>query len=921
MKMLLRRLLLAGLAGVWATCNGADVVPNEIMMPGTQPQEVGNFESPNKCDNCHAGYNVDDPGAEPATGWRGAAMGNAGRDPVFWATLAVAEQDFDGAGDLCIRCHSAAGWYGGRSTPTDGSGLQAADDNGIDCDTCHASTNTDNSEHLGVMNSPFIANCSDDPLAPLGTCQSSTEGYYGSGMLSLFPSVNVKMGPYGDADARHQWEQSAWHRHPDFCGTCHDVSNSAVGDLAPNHGRQSAAPDVAASGDGADCVDENGNNFNGVIDLENGKADLRPLGGGCLGGNIEAKAAFNNPPYAYGVVERTFSEYKSSPLWETLVSDFGTLPDDLRVTGGSLQVTYQAALLAGNNGDYVDGTPRYFSCQSCHMRPTIGPGCNKKNVQIRQDLPRHDHTGGNYWFATMSQYQDAVGTLRMGAGLNDTQRLAMDLGQDRAVAHLRQAGNLSIINGGNILKVTNLTGHKLITGYPEGRRMWLNIKWYDLGGNLLREDGAYGGIGVNVNNENGNPVEVESILDLNGTNTRIYEAHYAISREWAPIVQALHGPDFALSYDRVSGEPDCTVSEFLASDPNVEGHCSGSYHDTFHFALNDYVSSDNRIPPYQMSYDKAKTRNALPVPADQYGNPGAGGVYEHWDELDLNAMKPTGAVSATIDLLYQGTSWEYMQFLQLANKGTDPLQGGNAFLGNQGDAMMAAWINGKVMKSDGVTPIEHVMQVNGDYRMVPPVVMDSTEWGTPPVCTPSEDPEVSCSDGVDNDCDGLTDAADPDCDTPPVCTYNDPSVTVSPNAQDITIDGGSVDYTVTVTNNDTATCPATTFGLSVNDSDTGTNFVVPSALGQNSVLLTPGANADVTLTVTAQSGAPNGAANDTSVATAADANHGAVTSNTVATTVNVAGPVVCSDITKRGECNNTPGCTWDKGTRTCVDAP
>jgi V8-like Glu-specific endopeptidase len=30
-------------------------------------------------------------------------------------------------------------------------------------------------------------------------------------------------------------------------------------------------------------------------------------------------------------------------------------------------------------------------------------------------------------------------------------------------------------------------------------------------------------------------------------------------------------------------------------------------------------------------------------------------------------------------------------------------------------------------------------------------------------CVVTEDPEVSCSDGVDNDCDGLTDAADPDC--------------------------------------------------------------------------------------------------------------------------------------------------------------
>ncbi len=34
-------------------------------------------------------------------------------------------------------------------------------------------------------------------------------------------------------------------------------------------------------------------------------------------------------------------------------------------------------------------------------------------------------------------------------------------------------------------------------------------------------------------------------------------------------------------------------------------------------------------------------------------------------------------------------------------------------------------------------------------------------------CTPTESPEVSCADGLDNDCDGLTDAADPDCGGPP----------------------------------------------------------------------------------------------------------------------------------------------------------
>ena len=35
-----------------------------------------------------------------------------------------------------------------------------------------------------------------------------------------------------------------------------------------------------------------------------------------------------------------------------------------------------------------------------------------------------------------------------------------------------------------------------------------------------------------------------------------------------------------------------------------------------------------------------------------------------------------------------------------------------------------------------------------------------------PLCTVTESPaELSCSDAIDNDCDGYTDANDPDCDT------------------------------------------------------------------------------------------------------------------------------------------------------------
>ena len=677
------------------------VVPPEIQLPGTQPNEVSNFESPDKCDNCHAGYNNADTAAagegepqdEPATGWRGAAMGNAGRDPVFWATMAIAEQDFDGAGDLCIRCHSTGGWYGGRSTPTDASGLAAADSDGVDCDTCHSMTNPDNSEHIGVMNSPFIANCTDDPVDTSGataSCQSATEGYYGSGMTSMWAGSD-KLGPYSDTDARHQFMQSKFHRDVDFCGSCHDVSNSAVGDLAPGNGAQPGAPHVVSSQD-----------FHG--------------GAPNLGGPIEEKAGFNNPPYAYGIVERTFSEYKSSAFPTTRVSAFDTLPADLKKPGGSIEVTYQAAQAAGQGGDYADGTPRFFSCQSCHMRPTTSAGANKRGVQIRTDLPQHDHTGGNYWLADMIKYQDSKGQLRLGGDLSSTQITAIGLGQQRAVEHLTQAAALEV--SVDTLKVINLTGHKLISGYPEGRRMWLNIKWYDTSNTLLREDGGYGplfdgtGDPVMVANPAGGPdVQVESILDLNDSNTRIYEAHYAMTKEWADTLLATGKPaGLVLSFDRNTGAADFTLGELAAQT-------AGGYHETFHFALNNHVVKDNRIPPYGMSYDIAKKRNALPVPANQYGGGTTGSTYDYWDEINLGTLKPAGAVSAEITLYYQGTSWEYIQFLNNANNQQ------NAFLGQEGVNMLEAWINAEV-------PV--AIEVAGDRKMVPPVVMTTASWGTPP---------------------------------------------------------------------------------------------------------------------------------------------------------------------------------------------
>jgi hypothetical protein len=343
-----------------------------------------------------------------------------------------------------------------------------------------------------------------------------------------------------------------------MCGTCHDVSNPFTGDLAPGNGAQ--VPLTAGT-------------FSGVP-----------------GTAVDGKAAFNNFPYQYGVVERTYSEHKASLLDTLPVNQFGTLPQELQ--RGALSYAHQQAIQAGTGGNFADGTTRFFSCQTCHMAPTVGEGC-AFGAPSRGDLARHDLTGGNYWMPDAIQWLDQQGLLILGGGLAPGQVLAMNDGKQRALASLSRAAGLSVT--GNTLRVVNLTGHKLITGYPEGRRMWVNAKWYNASGSLLREDGAYGPMTAIVQ---GLPTQVDTILDLAGANTRIYESHGAISQAWAQKLITVLGVTGTLpvAFDRTTGAVTKTLAQVAAQAP-------GTAAESFHFLLNDTVIKDNRIPPYGMSYD------------------------------------------------------------------------------------------------------------------------------------------------------------------------------------------------------------------------------------------------------------------------------------------------------------------------------
>jgi hypothetical protein len=74
-----------------------------------------------------------------------------------------------------------------------------------------------------------------------------------------------------------------------------------------------------------------------------------------------------------------YSEHVASLFDTTRVADYTTLPAELKA--GAIERARNAAVAAAPSGDYADGAPRFFTCQTCHMPPVQGKGCNKNGAQ------------------------------------------------------------------------------------------------------------------------------------------------------------------------------------------------------------------------------------------------------------------------------------------------------------------------------------------------------------------------------------------------------------------------------------------------------------------------------------------------------------------------------------------------------------
>lgn len=658
-----------------------------LRMPGTQPGHV-NLEGAANCMGCHANY---DTAVDPGSHWQGSMMAQAARDFLFFSAMTVAAQDSNwaigspNATDLCIRCHFPKGWLEGRSDPTNASLMTGADYDGVQCDVCHRmydpfyattydgtregsdwlnywdETNLSPTQAQAAAAETYLADQTEaasvllfnnDPFfqkdLPVGANYTeNTSGQY-------FVSENyAKRGPFADAYEFHNTQYSRLHKSKYMCGTCHDVSNPVLANM--------------------------------------GQDGTSPL-------TTETESAFN-----YAHIERTFSEF--------MLSDYGQ-------QGGTEGIgPYAPNLFNTSHTDNVIAT-----CQDCHMRDVVGRGAAPTVAVTRPDessehpqsgQPLHDLTGGNTWVpyilasATLgSPNYDATNAqllnqgaitltldLSQGLGINAPALLA---GIERAKDNLHAAavitdGTYDASDGSLTFKVQNQTGHKLISGFPEGRRMFVNIKAYD------------------------------------NSNSLIYEAN-----PYDDIVGTLKGLPNSLS------SPALGVNEVYIDELVYEVHHSSSLTgelETFHVALADNRYKDNRIPPKGFDSSSAAGRLVQPrwAGADALSYFTAAEYAGGYDEINMTIPSDTKRVE--VELYYQVTSREYIEFLRDEINGTQNLTlPSEAYIAQTdpffsqlkawGDTIWDLWLHNKDI--DGAKPFlmtQAVIVDMGDEDVpVPPMV-------------------------------------------------------------------------------------------------------------------------------------------------------------------------------------------------------
>jgi hypothetical protein len=544
----------AGLSGVVSAFMGdppgqtrLPTTAQDFVQPGTQPNPDTAQFAPTvpsiNCTFCHSDYDAE---AAPFDTWVSSMMAQSARDPVWHAAIAVANQDAHLSGEFCIRCHAPGGWLGGRSASGEIEDLLFDDFDGINCHFCHRMVNPELGPDSAVGYPVKGQDPHPDPevVNPLAAAGLLPQGH-GNARFVMDPK-DVRRGPFSDIPAN-------------LHGTS-DMGESVWLITSPFHSKSEFC---------GTCHDVS----NPVFTKNSaGQYQLNAL-------NAQHPTQLPSDMFPE---QRTYSEWKNSQFATVGVE----YPD-------------------GRFGGTLEGPMK--SCQDCHMPDQLGGGCVFADFGDpwfrRPNLPQHSFAGSNSWVIDAVRHQ--LGEDADAIGLTEER---VQASKARNVQMVRDASDLELTQAGSQLKVriTNQTGHKLPTGYPEGRRMWVNVRFLDAAGAVVAEHGGYD----------------HTEARITGLPTKVYEAK--------------HGTDAAV--------------EALTGVPAGEN---------FHLALANIKFKDNRIPPRGFTNAAFAADGCPPVGYDY-----ADGQY--WDDT-LFAV-PAAARQAVVTVYFQTTSREYIEFLRDENR-------------------------------------------------------------------------------------------------------------------------------------------------------------------------------------------------------------------------------------------------------------
>jgi hypothetical protein len=518
--------------------------PADFVQPGTQPAvALDNFLHSSFCGSCHGGYLPGDE--EPYDSWAASMMAQSARDPIWRAAVAVANADAAGAGETCIRCHAPVGWLATRSTGGDPDALHPDDLDGVNCHFCHRLVNPIAAAGSPAQDAPILA-ALDADARPAGTCA-------GNAMQTCIADAACGVSGPCRVDAGQGR----------FVVDPLDARRGPYDDIGPLVHATIFSPLHRSADVCAPCHDVSTATYtrSGDTYVLNDNDTPHPT----------------QRPRDMFPEQRTFSEWRASEF----------------AAGG---VVFPDGRFGGRLTALLPNTVPVSTCPDCHMPDADAPGCYV--APRRPDLAAHFLAGANTW--VLGAVLDEFGA---ASGLTPAAVVAAGA---RTEAMLRAASDLELTQHGRVLtvRVVNQTGHKLPTGYPEGRRMWLRVRFFEGSSPVpLVEDGPYD--------------PATGRLDLAGT-TRVYEARHEIDQATA----------------------------------DATGLAAGT---RFHLVLSNRIAFDDRIPPRGFTNAAFAAIGIAPV-----GHVYADGQY--WD--DTQYQVPPEATRVEVALHYQTSTREYVEFLR-----------------------------------------------------------------------------------------------------------------------------------------------------------------------------------------------------------------------------------------------------------------